>query len=83
MSRTEELYVLYGSQTGNAEGAAKEFCETIQAKYTPDFFKQQNLPPIEVKTTCIQLDDFLEMNHADYTKCLVIFVSSYGMGQGR
>ena len=80
-TRVEELYVLYGSQTGNSEGAALEFCEKIKSTYSLDFFKQQKLDPIQVKTTCIQLDDFLEMKHADYTKCLVIFVSSYGVGQ--
>jgi sulfite reductase alpha subunit-like flavoprotein len=68
---------------GNSEGAAKEFCRTVQEMFTPDFFQQQKLPPIEVKTTCIQLDDFLELNHANFTKCLVIFVSSYGVGQGK
>jgi sulfite reductase alpha subunit-like flavoprotein len=80
-SRTEPLYVLYGSQMGNSEQAAKDFCKELETKYTPDFFAEQNLPPIQVETTCIQLDDFLEMNHANYTKCLVIFVSSYGVGQ--
>jgi sulfite reductase alpha subunit-like flavoprotein len=29
----------------------------------------------------MQLDDFLELKHAAFTKCLVIFVSSYGVGQ--
>lgn len=79
--RVEDLYVLYGSQTGNSEGAALDFCETIQSTYTPEFFEKQKLDPIQVKTTCIQLDDFLEMNHANFTKCIVIFVSSYGVGQ--
>lgn len=79
--RVEELYVLYGSQMGNSEAAANEFCKTIESEYTPDFFKQNNLDPVQVKTTCIQLDDFLEMKHANFTKCLVIFVSSYGVGQ--
>lgn len=67
---------------GNSEAAAKEFCGTIREKYNSDFFEQHNLPVIEVETTCMQLDDFLEMKHADYTKCIVIFVSSYGVGQG-
>ncbi len=34
-----------------------------------------------METTCIQLDDLLEVCHAAYTKALVIFVSSYGVGQ--
>jgi sulfite reductase alpha subunit-like flavoprotein len=79
--KTEQLYVLYGSQMGNSEQAAKDFCQELETKYSPDYFEQQNLPVIQVETTCIQLDDFLEMHHANFTKCLVIFVSSYGVGQ--
>lgn len=82
MSRTEKLYVLYGSQMGNSEGAAKEFCGLIQSTYNDDFFQKHNLPIFKVEMECIQLDDFLEVKHADYTKCLVIFVSSYGVGGG-
>lgn len=66
---------------GNSEGAALEFCKEMENKYTPDFFAQQKLDVLDVETTCIQLDDFLEMNHANYTPVLVIFVSSYGVGQ--
>mmetsp|Transcript_44271 Transcript_44271/g.106646 ORF Transcript_44271/g.106646 Transcript_44271/m.106646 type:complete len:240 (-) Transcript_44271:65-784(-) len=80
-SRTEKLYVLYGSQMGNSEGAAKDFCNLVKSTYNDEFFNKHKLPSFEVETTCIQLDDFLEVNHADYTKCLVIFVSSYGVGQ--
>lgn len=79
--RVEPLYVLYGSQMGNSEQAAKDFCRQVKTKYTPEFFKSNGLSPIEVKTTCMQLDDFLEIDHANFTKCLVIFVSSYGVGQ--
>lgn len=79
--RTEPLYVLYGSQMGNSEQAAKDFCEEVKKKYTADYFEQEQLPTIQVETKCMQLDDFLEIYHANYTKCLVIFVSSYGVGQ--
>ena len=66
---------------GNSEGAALDFCKQLSEKYTPEFFKEHNLPPVKVETTCIQLDDFLEMHHAKFSRCLVIFVSSYGVGQ--
>lgn len=87
--KTEHLYVLYGSQMGNSEGAAKDFCQQLSTKMTPSFFKNDlgggggaaAAEPIQVETTCLQLDDFLEMKHAAFTKCLVIFVSSYGVGQ--
>jgi sulfite reductase alpha subunit-like flavoprotein len=78
----EPLYVLYGSQMGNSEQYAKLFCSKLKKKYTPAFFQEQGLPTnIQVETSCIQLDDFLEMKHAAFTKCVVIFVSSYGVGQ--
>jgi sulfite reductase alpha subunit-like flavoprotein len=79
--RTEPLFVLYGSQTGNSEQAAEDFCKVIKEKYTPSYFRDLNLIPITVEPTCIQLDDFLDYRHAAYTKNLVIFVSSYGVGQ--
>jgi sulfite reductase alpha subunit-like flavoprotein len=75
------LYVLYGSQTGNSEQAAKDFCHQLNVRYTPDFFRTNNLSPVQVRAKCLQLDDFLEVHHAAYTKALVIFVSSYGVGQ--
>jgi len=77
----ESIFVLYGSQTGNSEGAAKDFCTQLSKMYTPSFFQQHGLPYMKIKTECIQLDDFLELKHAAFTKCLVIFVSSYGVGQ--
>lgn len=83
MSRSEKLYVLYGSQMGNSEGAAKDFCNLIKSNYNDEYFNQHKLPSLEAETTCMQLDDFLEIEHSNYTKCLVIFVSSYGVGQGK
>ena len=80
--RTEPLFVLYGSQTGNSEQAAEDFCTQIKEKFTPSYFKDElGLEPVKVETTCIQLDDFLDYRHAAFTKTMVIFVSSYGVGQ--
>ena len=79
--RTEPLFVLYGSQTGNSEQAAEEFCKQLKKKYTPSYFRELNVPPAKVEPTCIQLDDFFDYHHAAFTKTLVIFVSSYGVGQ--
>jgi sulfite reductase alpha subunit-like flavoprotein len=81
MTRTEPLYVLYGSQMGNSEQAAQEFCKLAVETWTPQFFEKQGLEPITVEPTHMQLDDFLELKHANYTKLVVIFVSSYGVGQ--
>ena len=79
--RTEPMYVLYGSQTGNSEQAALDFCEQIKEKFTPAHFENLGLKPVKITTTCIQLDDFLEYKHSDFTKTVIIFVSSYGVGQ--
>ena len=79
--RTEPIFVLYGSQTGNSEQAAEDFCQVMKEKYTPSYFRTLNLLPITVQPTCLQLDDFLDYQHAAYTKNIVIFVSSYGVGQ--
>lgn len=81
MTPVEPLYVLYGSQMGNSEQAAKDFCKKLPTKFTPEFFEEQGLSPVQVETTCIQLDDFLEIKHCAFTKVIVIFVSSYGVGQ--
>jgi sulfite reductase alpha subunit-like flavoprotein len=78
--RTEPMFVLYGSQTGNSEQAAKDFSEQVENKFSPSYFKDLDLDPVKVETTCIQLDDFLEYRHAAFTKTIVIFVSSYGVG---
>mmetsp|Transcript_15309 Transcript_15309/g.35293 ORF Transcript_15309/g.35293 Transcript_15309/m.35293 type:complete len:259 (+) Transcript_15309:65-841(+) len=80
-SRTEPVFVLYGSQTGNSEQAAEDFSKQIEDKFSPAYFKELGLEPVKVETTCIQLDDFLDYKHAAFTKTMVIFVSSYGVGQ--
>ena len=79
--RKEPVFVLYGSQTGNSEQTAEDFSKQMEEKFTPSYFKDLGLEPVEVETTCIQLDDFLGCKHAAFTKTMVIFVSSYGLGQ--
>eukprot|EP00536_Pseudo-nitzschia_multiseries_P003226 jgi/Psemu1/185310/e_gw1.48.124.1 len=79
--RTEPVFVLYGSQTGNSEQAAEDFSKQIEDKFSPSYFKELGLDPVKVVTTCIQLDDFLDYKHAAFTKTMVVFVSSYGVGQ--
>jgi sulfite reductase alpha subunit-like flavoprotein len=93
MASSKHLYVLYGSQTGNSEQAALDFCRQAQEKLNdPKFWQQQQKKQkvdqwsgqTVVTATCMQLDDFLEVGQAkfDGTSCfLVIFVSSYGVGQ--
>lgn len=75
--RIEHIYVLYGSQTGNCEEHAHNFCQDVPTKLNPLLSKHN----IEVKTKCLQLDDFLELEQAQWTRLIIIFVSSYGVGQ--
>lgn len=79
--RTESMYVLYGSQTGNSEQAAKDFCTELEEKFTPKYFEDMGLSPVKITTNCLQLDDFLEYEHSAFTKTMIVFVSSYGVGQ--
>ena len=79
--RTEPMFVLYGSQTGNSEQAAKDFCIELEEKFTAEYFEAMNLKPVKITTTCLQLDDFLEYEHSAFSKTMIVFVSSYGVGQ--
>mmetsp|Transcript_31064 Transcript_31064/g.66118 ORF Transcript_31064/g.66118 Transcript_31064/m.66118 type:complete len:255 (+) Transcript_31064:37-801(+) len=68
----EEILVLYGSQTGNSESAAQE----IEA-LVPFHLVQ----PAPCRSRCMQLDDFLEVEKAQWTRLVIIVCSSYGVGQ--
>jgi len=82
-TRTEKVLVLYGSQTGNSEAAAKELCANISDKLSPLLLKKLTgtKDTIIVEGTHMQLDDFLELDRAAWTRLIVIVVSSYGVGQ--
>lgn len=85
--REEKVYVLYGSQTGNSEQAAKDFCRLVATKLSPEAIqkythKNDNVDAnVTVVPHCMQLDDFLELERAAWTRLTVIFTSSYGVGQ--
>mmetsp|Transcript_26601 Transcript_26601/g.37467 ORF Transcript_26601/g.37467 Transcript_26601/m.37467 type:complete len:236 (+) Transcript_26601:33-740(+) len=74
--REEEILVLYGSQTGNSEQAAQDLCEQLPAKLASKFEGE-----ISLTTRHMQLDDFLELERAPWTRLVVIITSSYGVGQ--
>lgn len=82
-SRTEKVYVLFGSQTGNSEDYAKTFSKDIATHLSPQAIQTLTgtKDEITVEPSCMQLDDFLEIQKADWTRLVVIFVSSYGVGQ--
>eukprot|EP00540_Astrosyne_radiata_P020493 CAMPEP_0116826380 /NCGR_PEP_ID=MMETSP0418-20121206/2497_1 /TAXON_ID=1158023 /ORGANISM="Astrosyne radiata, Strain 13vi08-1A" /LENGTH=333 /DNA_ID=CAMNT_0004455009 /DNA_START=149 /DNA_END=1150 /DNA_ORIENTATION=- len=81
--RSEEILVLFASQTGNSEEAAKNLCELI-----PEKLSSQNIQrltgckdTITLSARSLQLDDFLEIERACWTRLIVIVLSSYGVGQ--
>jgi MioC protein len=70
---SEEILVLFGSQTGNSEAAAHEICSTISARLLPASSR--------LTSRVMHLDDFLEVEGAGWTRLVVIVCSSYGVGQ--
>jgi len=82
-TRTEKVLFLYGSQTGNSEAAAKELCDQASTKLSSLLLKKLTgtKDTIIVEGQHMQLDDFLELERAAWTRLIVIVVSSYGVGQ--
>ena len=82
-TRTEKVYVLYGSQTGNSEQAAKDLCSQVESKLGPSEIQKMTgtKDVITVVPTHMQLDDFLELERCKWTRLMVIITSSYGVGQ--
>lgn len=82
-NREEKLYVLFGSQTGNSEQAAQDFCAQAGEHLSAQILREQYQADgnINVTTVCMQLDDFLELEQAPWTRLTIIFTSSYGVGQ--
>lgn len=82
-ARIEKVFVLYASQTGNSEQAAKELCTLLPVRLSPNRIKEivGTSESIRVEAETMQLDDFLEIEHAPWTRLTVIVMSSYGVGQ--
>ena len=59
-TRTEKVLVLYGSQTGNSEAAAKDVCDKMSEKLSPLLLKKLTgtTNTIFVECSHMQLDDF-------------------------
>ena len=93
-TRKEKILFLYGSQTGNSEQAAKDLCKQCATKLTPEIIRKLAATTckdddnnsskdeiiIIVEPVHMQLDDFLELERAAWTRLVVIVVSSYGVG---
>lgn len=81
--RTEKIYVLFGTQTGNSEQAAQELCSQMPTKLSAEAIQQMTgtSEEINVQPICKPLDDFLEIDLCQWTRLTVIITSSYGIGQ--
>lgn len=73
-SSSEEVLVLYGSQTGNSEAAAEQLSSLLPSKLSTSDNRT-------LTSRCMHLDDFLELEQAKWTRLVIIVCSSYGVGQ--
>lgn len=62
--------MLFASQTGNSEQAARDVCDQLVTKL-----------PTSATCSHMQLDDFLELQQCAWTPVVIIISSSYGVGQ--
>ena len=82
-----EILVLFASQTGNSEQAARDLCQQIPEKLSAAGLRQRTGQSIDTKdetvVSCrhLQLDDFLEVEKAPWTRLVILCMSSYGVGQ--
>jgi sulfite reductase alpha subunit-like flavoprotein len=82
-TREEKINILYGSQTGNSEQLALDLCSQVPTQLGPAQIQKitGTSATITVVPKCMQLDDFLEIDRAEWTRLVVIVTSSYGVGQ--
>jgi len=71
--KTLHVPVLFGSQTGNSEGAAENLASSLP--------NELSTSSLTVTSAAMELDDFLEKSKAEWTPLCVIVCSSYGVGQ--
>lgn len=76
-----KIYVLYGSQTGNSEQAAQDIASQLPSQVNALLQQQSSKSKVSITTECLQLDDFLELHHGQWTPFVIIVTSSYGVGQ--
>ena len=77
---TEEILVLYGSQTGNSESAAEQIHAAIPTKL-PTTSSKDGKCCTTTTARLMHLDDFLELECGKWTRLIIIVCSSYGVGQ--
>jgi len=78
---TLHIPVLYGSQTGNSQSCAESFAKSLPRQVQQQLTKSNT--KIKISSSAQQLDDFLEMDRAEWpsSTLVIIICSSYGVGQ--
>jgi sulfite reductase alpha subunit-like flavoprotein len=77
----EDVLVLYGSQKGHSEIAADEFVAAMSKSMSTDAIKTlTGRPGVAVIPKLMKLDDFLKAGNCNWTRLVVIVVSSFGTG---
>jgi sulfite reductase alpha subunit-like flavoprotein len=80
MNNVNDVLILYGSQRGKTEIAAKNFQKILSnrlaTKDVCDCDRDNRRPSIAT----MELDDFLEDDSIPWSRVVVIFISSYGTG---
>ena len=76
-SLEQKIWVLFASQTGNSEQAARKIAALL-----PDQCRSTS-SNTDITHVCevMPLDDFLELERAAWTPIVILCVSSYGVGQ--
>jgi sulfite reductase alpha subunit-like flavoprotein len=69
--------VLYGSQTGNSQSCAESLAKSLPST----LYKSFSSSNIKISSSAKELDDFLEVDRANWPRLVIIVCSSYGVGQ--
>jgi len=80
--RDEPVLILYASQRGNGEGHAEKLAAQITDQCSVE--KIQRLTKTQAQITivpqCMSVDDFLTDHKCQWTRLVILVVSSYGIG---
>ena len=74
-----KIWVLFASQTGNSEQAARKIAALLPDKCRTGTISHDD--SMDVVCEVMQLDDFLELERAPWTPIVILCLSSYGVGQ--
>jgi sulfite reductase alpha subunit-like flavoprotein len=76
-----KIWVLFASQTGNSEQAARKIAALLPDKCRVSTSSSNSPEDSNYVCEVLQLDDFLELERAAWTPIVILCLSSYGVGQ--